>query len=86
MSKILERVAHNQLYNFLAENNRLTSKQYGFRAKSSTGTANLHFTSEVLKNMDTGQLTGAVFLDLAKAFDTMDHKLLVRKMMSIGIT
>ena len=36
--------------------------------------------------MDTGQLTGAVFLDLAKAFDTMDHKLLVRKMMSIGIT
>ena len=54
--------------------------------KSSTGTATLHFTSEVLKNMDTCRLTAAFFLGLEKAFDSVDHELLIMKMMSIGIT
>lgn len=85
ISKILERAAYNQLYKFLSDNNLLSAKQYGFRPKLSTGTAILHFTDHVLKNMDSGQLTAAVSLDLTKAFDTVNHELLVKKLSSFGL-
>ena len=45
----------------------------------------LHFTDQVLKNMDSGQLTAAVSLDLTKPFDTMNHELLVKKLSSFDL-
>ena len=45
-----------------------------------------HFAGNILQNMDTGSFVGAVFLDLSKAFDTVDHHLLLRKLMNIGLT
>ena len=57
-----------------------------FRPKLSTGTALAHFTDNILKNMDAGSFTGAVFLDLSKAFDTVDHPLLLQKLTNIALT
>ena len=86
LSKILEKAVHNQLYYFLNDNKIITSKQFGFRPKLSTNTALTHFTDNVLLNMDSGRLTGAVFLDLSKAFDTVDHNLLLHKLKSVGLS
>ena len=49
-------------------------------------TALTHFTDNVLLNVDSGRLTGAVFLDLSKAFDTVDHNLLLYKLKSVGLS
>ncbi len=85
VSKILERAVHCQLYNYLTVNKFLTSKQFGFRPKLSTCIALAHFTDNILENMDNGYLTGALFLDLSKAFDTIDHTVLLNKLNAIGL-
>ena len=84
ISKILERAVHQQMYEFLSANKLLTSNQFGFRPKFSTVTALAHFTENILQSLDRGGFTGAVFLDLSKAFDTVDHVLLVEKVKTIG--
>ena len=85
ISKILERAVHQQLYTYLEEQNILTSKQFGFRPRLSTVTALMHFTDTILQNLDNGSMTGVVFLDLTKAFDTVDYDLLLRKLRAIGV-
>ncbi|PFX16879.1 putative RNA-directed DNA polymerase from transposon BS [Stylophora pistillata] len=61
------------------------SKLYGFRRKRSTASALLEFTDEILDNMDQGKVTGAAFLDLKKAFDTVNHRILLLKLQSLGV-
>jgi len=84
-SKILERVVHNQLYEYLERNRFLSSQQFGFRRNRSTSSAVVYFTDIVRKSMDRGQLTGALFVDLKKAFDTVDHSILISKLPLYGI-
>ena len=86
MSKILEKAVHIQLYAYLTNNKIITSKQFGFRPRLSTETALAHFTDNILQNMDTGRFTDAVFLDLSKAFETVDHHLLLQMLINIGLT
>ena len=68
ISKLLEKAVHMQLYSYLCDNNLLSQKQFGFRLNSSTVTASAMFTDKILSAMDKGELTGAVFIDLTKAF------------------
>ena len=70
VAKIFEKEVHNRFYKYLMDNNPLHSSQHFFRKKRSTQTALIKVVDECLSNNDNGQVTAAIFLDLAKAFDT----------------
>ena len=74
-----------QLCDYLDTNNLLSKYQPGFRPFHSTLCALLEATTEWFLNLDQGQLNSIVFLDLAKAFDTVDHDILLSKLSNYGI-
>jgi hypothetical protein len=86
LSKLLERIVYHQVYNYLQEHKLLASQQFGFRSKLSTTIALAHFTEQILDNLDHRKITGAVSIDLRKAFDTVDHTILLEKLKTIGFT
>ena len=85
LSKILERAIRSQLYEYLNSNNLLSNMQFGLRRKRSTVSALTNFTDEILHNMEKGKFCRAVFLDLRKAFNTVDHEILLTKLSKVGI-
>ena len=85
MSKVLERVVHLQLSKYLKEHQLLSPYQCGFRKFHSTETAGVSFTDTIRMNIDQGMLSGAVFIDHRKAFDSVDHMLLLSKLHSCGV-
>ena len=76
LSKILERVVYEQLSDYLESNVLITSSQYGFRRRYNTELAVKFFTDRIRLAMDQGKLIGAVFIELQKAFDTVEHSAL----------
>lgn len=85
MSKILEKLINNRLKKFLTDNNLISKNQYGFRSGLSTEDAVLNLTEEVTKHLDGGEKCVGVFLDLAKAFDTVAVSILLDKLLTYGI-
>ena len=85
VSKIIERAVHNQLYKYVSTKGILSSAQSGFRANHSTTTTLLDVQDFILNNMDNGYVTGAIFLDLKKAFDTVNHNVLIDKLKRYGV-
>ena len=85
MSKIFEKVAHMQLYNYLQVNEVIFSNQYGFMRGKSTTNAVIHFLQYIYDNFNSNKLIFSVFLDFQKAFDCVDHSILLSKLFHYGI-
>ena len=86
VSKVIERAVDSQLYGYLDSNNLLALNQFGFRRARSTALALTQFIDEVLSNMDKGLVNGVDFIDLKKAFDTVEHVILLGKLKSLVLS
>lgn len=85
LSKIIEKIVKKRLTDYLTKYNILSSNQYGFREGLNTDSAILDLTSHITQALDKGDKCLAIFLDLAKAFDTVSHPILLAKLRKIGI-
>jgi hypothetical protein len=85
ISKLLEKLMYSRLYSFLNSFNCLNEYQFGFRSKHSTCHALISITKKIKKALDTGHYVGGVFIDLQKAFDTVDHTILISKLEHYGV-
>ena len=84
-SKLLEKLMYKRLIKFIDKNRILTPHQYGFRENRSTELAIIELTNRLTNAIDTGEFTIGIFLDLSKAFDTINHKILIQKLEHYGI-
>ena len=84
--RILERIIRKHILNFLVENRSIRSNQHGFFPRRSTLTNLLCFLDNITSNLDEGVVTDVVYLDIAKAFDTIPHDKLLCCFNRFGIT
>ena len=76
---------YNRLYTYLAGNNILFNKQFGFRAGHSTEHALLELIDQISDSFNDKSYFQGIFINLSKAFDTVDHKILLKKLQHYGI-
>ena len=84
-SKIYEKIMYNRLYKHLEDNNILFNKQFGFQAKNSTEHAALVLSDSILTAFEKNEFLLSIFIDLSKAFDTVDHEILIKKLENYGV-
>ena len=85
INKIYEKILFRRLYNFLEKYNILYEFQFGFRQGHSTEHALVEIVDKMKQAIDNNELTCAIFLDLSKAFDTVNHEILLYKLDHYGI-
>ena len=85
LSKIIEKMVSKQMNEYLNIHNLLNKHQYGFQTNKSTVHALLHIVGFISKALNNNELVVAVFLDLGKAFDLVDHNIPILKLEKYGI-
>ena len=83
-SKVLERIVYNQLIYYLECNSLLDPRQHGFRREYSTSSAIMEVVDYFFKKADQGHTIHCVYIDYSKAFDTLDHEILCKKLENLG--
>ncbi|MFM1566744.1 MAG: RNA-directed DNA polymerase, partial [SAR86 cluster bacterium] len=86
ISKIIEKVIHDQTQKYLDENKIIYKYQSGFRSNHSTNSCLSFLCNKVQQGFERGMLTGMILIDLQKAFDTIDHQILLKKMRYLGFS
>ena len=83
--KIIEKIMHSRLYAFLEEHHILFKNQFGFKKKCSTIHSLIEITEKIKESIDDGKYGCGIFIDLKKAFDTVNHKILLLKLEHYGV-
>ena len=84
LSKIFEKIIAKKMMKFMNKNNILTDSQFGFRTNNSTELAVTSIYDKLLQNLDDKKVTCSIFLDLKKAFDSVDHCIILKKLCHYG--
>ena len=84
-SKVFEKIMYTHLLDFIEQNKIIYKHQYGFRQKHSTQHAIITLVDRITNSLDKGDIVISIFLDLKKAFDTVDHPTLLNKLYAYGI-
>ena len=77
---MIEKVVHNRIYNHCNNNNLLDSKQGGFRPGHSTISTTAFYINDIYDAMNKNELTLSIYMDAMKAFDTVNHEILLKKL------
>lgn len=85
INKVFEKIIYKRLYTFYELHKFFYHEQYGFRANSDTTTAAIDLVCKIQNSLDRGKFCAAIFIDLCKAFDTVDHGILLQKLEASGI-
>jgi hypothetical protein len=86
LSKTFEKVVFNQVYDYFTKNNLFYDSQYGFRKLHSTEFACIEMLDRIVTQLDEGKLPITIYLDLSKAFDTINHGILLQKLKYYGFS